>query len=59
MYVDDRCTNNQAEQLAIIKALEVIETQQVKQNEHWTAVIYMDSSHLHGQQNNTGRNKER
>ena len=40
---DDRCTNNQAEQLAIVKALEAIETQQVKQNEHRTAVIYTDS----------------
>jgi ribonuclease HI len=41
--LDDRCTNNQAEQLAIVKALEVIETQQLKQNEHGTAVIYTDS----------------
>ena len=49
----DRCTNNQAEQLAIVKALEVIETQQVK------AKRTRDNSHLHGQQNNTGRNKER
>ena len=30
--LDDRCSNNQAEQLAIVKALEVIEMQQVKNN---------------------------
>ena len=29
--------------MAIVKALEVIEMQQVKQNEHGTAVIYTDS----------------
>ena len=43
LKLDDRCTNNQAEQLAIVKALEVIETQQLKQNEHRTEVIYTDS----------------
>jgi len=41
--LDDRCSNNQAEQLAIIKALEVIEMQQVKNNEPGRAVIYTDS----------------
>jgi len=41
--LDNRCTNKQAEQLAIVQALAVIETQQVKQNEHGTAVIYTDS----------------
>jgi ribonuclease HI len=39
----NRCSNNQAEQLAIVKALEVIGTQRVNQNEHKTAVIYTDS----------------
>jgi ribonuclease HI len=28
--LNDRCSNNQAEQLAIVKALEVLEMQQVK-----------------------------
>jgi ribonuclease HI len=41
--LDNRCSNNQAEQLAIVKALEVIEMQQVKNNEPGTAVIYTDS----------------
>jgi len=41
--LDDRCSNNQAEQLAIVKALEVIETQQVKNNDPGRAVIYTDS----------------
>jgi ribonuclease HI len=41
--LDDRCSNNQAEQLAIVKALEVIEMQQVKNNEPGRAVIYTDS----------------
>jgi ribonuclease HI len=41
--LDNRCYNNQAEQLAIVKALEAIETQQVNHNEHRTAVIYTDS----------------
>jgi ribonuclease HI len=40
--LDDRCSNNQAEQLAIVKELEVIEMQQVKNNESGTAVIYRD-----------------
>jgi ribonuclease HI len=41
--LDNRCSNNQAEQLAILKALEAIETQQDNYNEHKTVVIYMDS----------------
>ena len=41
--LDSRCSNNQAEQLAIVKALEVIETQRINQNEHRTAVIFTDS----------------
>jgi ribonuclease HI len=41
--LENRCSNNQAEQLAIVKVLEVIESQQENHNEHRTAVIYMDS----------------
>jgi len=41
--LDDRCSNNQAEHLAILKALEVIEMQQVKNYEPGRAVIYTDS----------------
>jgi ribonuclease HI len=41
--LDDMCTNNQAEQLAIIKALEVIQTQQVIHNERRSVVVYTDS----------------
>jgi ribonuclease HI len=41
--LDDRCSNNQAEQLAIVKALEVLKMQQVKNNEPGRAVIYTDS----------------
>jgi len=41
--LDNKYSNNQAEQLAIVKALEVIQTQQVNHNEHRTAVIYTDS----------------
>jgi ribonuclease HI len=37
---DNRCSKNQAEQLDIVKALEVIEMQQVNHNEHKAAVIY-------------------
>jgi hypothetical protein len=39
----DRCSNNQVEQLAIVKALEVLEKQQDKNNEPERAVIYTDS----------------
>jgi ribonuclease HI len=41
--LDNRCSNNQAEQLAILKVLDVIESQQENHNEHRTAVIYTDS----------------
>jgi ribonuclease HI len=41
--LDNRCSNNQVEQLAIVKALEVIEKQQVNNNEYRKAVIYTDS----------------
>jgi ribonuclease HI len=41
--LDNRCSNNQAEQLAIVKALEVIESQQENHNKHRTAVIYTNS----------------
>jgi ribonuclease HI len=40
--LDNRCSNNQAEQLAIFKALEFIEKQQVNNNENRKAVMYMD-----------------
>ena len=40
---DNRCSNNQVEQLAIVNALEFIGTQQVDHNEHRTAAIYTDS----------------
>ena len=49
----NRCSNNQAKQPAKVKALEVIETQQVNHNEHGTAVIYTDSKY------NSGLSKER
>jgi ribonuclease HI len=42
--LENRCSNNQAEQLAIIKALEAIQKQQVNYNEHRTVVIHMDSN---------------
>jgi ribonuclease HI len=41
--LDNRCSNNQAEQLAIVKALEYIESQQENLNEHRRAVIYTHS----------------
>jgi ribonuclease HI len=41
--LDSGLSNNQGEQLAILKALEVIESQQENHNEHRTAVIYTDS----------------
>jgi ribonuclease HI len=41
--LDNRCSNNQSKQLAILKALEVIETQHVDNDKHRTAVIYIDS----------------
>jgi ribonuclease HI len=39
----NRCSNNQAEQLAIVIALEVIQTQQENSNEDRKAVMYTDS----------------
>jgi len=41
--LDNKRSNTQAEQLAIVKALEVIEMQQVNHDEHRTAVIHRDS----------------
>jgi ribonuclease HI len=41
--LDDRWSNNQTEQLAIVKVLEVVEMQQVKNNEPGKAVIHTDS----------------
>ena len=41
--LDNRCSNNQAEQLAILKAHETIQTQKVDNNEHRTVVIHTDS----------------
>jgi hypothetical protein len=41
--LDNRCSNNQAEQLATVKALKAIETQQVHHSKHRTAVIYTDT----------------
>jgi ribonuclease HI len=42
LKLDSRCSNNQAEHLAVVKALEVIEMRQVNHNEHRTVVIYTD-----------------
>ena len=41
--LDKRCSNNEAEQLAIVKALAVTERQHVNREEHRTAVIFTDS----------------
>ena len=41
--LDKRCSNNLAEQLGIVKALEALETQTASYNAHKTAVIYTDS----------------
>ena len=41
--LDDRCTTNQAVQLAIVKALEAIGTQQAIHDENRTVVVYTDS----------------
>jgi ribonuclease HI len=43
LKLDIRCSNNQAEHLAVLKALEVIDIRQVNHNEHRTVVIYTDS----------------
>jgi ribonuclease HI len=40
---DNRCSNNQAEQLAIAKALEVIETIDIAENSPHTVAIFTDS----------------
>jgi ribonuclease HI len=41
--LNQKCSNNQAEQLAIVKALGALETQTANHNAHKTAVIYTDS----------------
>ena len=43
LKLDNRCFNNQAEQLVILKALETVEMQKVNNNEHRTVVIHTDS----------------
>jgi ribonuclease HI len=39
----DRCLNNQAEQMAIVKALEAIGTIKISNNTPRTTIIYRDS----------------
>jgi ribonuclease HI len=41
--LDNRCSNNQAEQLAIAKALETLETTDIEENSPCTAAIITDS----------------
>jgi ribonuclease HI len=41
--LDNKCSNNQAEQLAIFKAHEVIETTEINENSPRTATIFTDS----------------
>jgi hypothetical protein len=41
--LDKKCSNNQAEQLAIVKALEAIETIDITENEPRTVAIFTDS----------------
>jgi ribonuclease HI len=41
--LDNRCPNNQAEQLAIVKALEAIETIDIEKNSPRIAAIVTDS----------------
>ena len=41
--LDDKCSNNQAEQLAILKALETLEDLQLNQNCKRTIALYTDS----------------
>jgi ribonuclease HI len=41
--LDKMCSNNQAERLTIVKALEALETQTANHSAHKTAVIYTDS----------------
>ena len=39
----DRCSNNQAEQMALVKALQAIETIKINKNVPRTIIIYTDS----------------
>jgi ribonuclease HI len=41
--LDNKCSNNQAEQLAIAKALEALETTDIEENNPCTAAIITDS----------------
>ena len=41
--LDNRCSNNQAEQLAIAKALEIIESIDISENRPRTVTIFTDS----------------
>ena len=41
--LDKKCSNNQAEQLAIVKALEAIETLDITENGPHTVAIFTDS----------------
>jgi ribonuclease HI len=41
--LDSKCLNNQAEQIAIIKALEAVATLNIPENNPCTAVVYTDS----------------
>ena len=41
--MDSKCSNNQAEQIAIINALEAVATLNVPENSPRTAMVYMDS----------------
>jgi ribonuclease HI len=41
--LDSRCSNNQAEQLAIVKALETLETIEIEEIKPHTAIILTDS----------------
>jgi ribonuclease HI len=41
--LDSRCSNNQAEQLAVIKALEAIESIDISENSPCTATIFTNS----------------
>jgi ribonuclease HI len=41
--LNQRCSNNQSEQLAIIKALDALKAQTASHNENKTAVIYTDN----------------
>jgi ribonuclease HI len=39
----DRCSNNQAEQMAIVKALQAIETIKINKNVPRTIIVHTDS----------------